>query len=424
MRHVIKLINQIKTYAWGSPQWIPQLMDRKNSTGEPWAELWMGVHPQGPSVLDIPGEQPLLSDFIGKHPEWCLGEAAGREFGALPFLFKLLAAAKPLSVQAHPNLAQARAGFDRENNAGLSPDDPVRNYKDPHHKPEILCALSPFRAMCGFREPEAILHLLKTFSRDAATRPGTALNAGLTRLRETLGTGEDEGALRHFLTALFDLPGEFRRELTVYTLEQELILEKAVPRHTEIWQTAAYFARLYPGDPAVIAPLYLNLISLAPGEAIYLPAGILHAYIEGLGVELMADSDNVLRGGLTPKHVDAEELARILECRPFFPALLRPSKPIPAVFTYPTDCREFSLSVIRGKGEAVSFPVAGPAIVLVTEGRAVFSCDDGTGGPAETLTLERGESAFITFPEKGAIPRCSGSFTLYVAGTGVLPSAS
>jgi mannose-6-phosphate isomerase len=395
-------------------------MGRKNSSGEPWAELWMGVHPQGPSALDIPGEQPLLSDIIGKYPELCLGEAVSREFGALPFLLKLLAAAKPLSVQAHPNLVQARTGFARENAAGLALEDPARNYKDPNHKPEILCALSPFRAMCGFREPEIILTLLETFSRNALTRSGTPLNAGFAQLRDALKMGKDE-ALRLFLAALFELPGEFRRELSVYTLEQEQVLDKTDPGHTEIWQTAAYFARLYPGDPAVIAPLYLNLISLAPREAIYLPAGILHAYIEGLGVELMANSDNVLRGGLTPKHLDLGELAHILEFRPFSPAVLRPPKSASPAFTYPTDCREFSLSVIRGKGESLPFPKAGPAIVIVTEGRAIFSCRDGKDEPAETLALEQGESAFIAFPAEGAALACSGSFTLYAAGTGVPP---
>jgi mannose-6-phosphate isomerase len=422
MQHIIKLINQVKTYAWGSPQWIACLTGRKNRSGEPWAELWMGAHPQGPSALDIPGEQSLLSDFIAKYPELCLGETVSREFGALPFLLKFLAAAKPLSVQAHPNLAQAQAGFERENKAGLSLGDSARNYKDPNHKPEILCALSPFRAMCGFREPEIIHTLLETFSQEAMLQGGTALNAGFTRLGDALETGE--GAIRLFLTALFDLPGEFRRELTVYALEQEQALKQSAAQHTEIWQTIAYFARLYPADPAVIAPLYLNLVNLVPGEAIYLPAGILHAYIEGLGVELMANSDNVLRGGLTSKHVDMEELVRILEFRPFFPAVLRPCKPIPSVFTYPTNCREFSLSVIRGKGEAVSSPISGPAIAVVTEGRAVFSCHDGKNGQTETFTLEQGESAFITFLKESASLTCSGSFVLYAAETGAPPSAS
>jgi mannose-6-phosphate isomerase len=402
-------------------------MGRQNSSEEPWAELWLGVHPEGPSALDIPGEQPLLSDFISKYPQFCLGEAVSREFSTLPFLFKLLAAAKPLSVQAHPNLIQAKTGFERENAAGLALNAPTRNYKDPNHKPEILCALSPFRAMCGFREPVYILTLLEFFSRTALTRPNTALCAGFIRLSESLKTakkGETQEALRSFLTALFELNGEFRRELTAYTGEQESILKKAAPQYAEIWQTAAYFARLYPDDPAVIAPLYLNLINLAPGEAVYLPAGVLHAYIEGLGVELMANSDNVLRGGLTPKHVDVDELVHILEFRPFSPAVLRPPKTAFASFTYPTDCREFSLSVIRGKGEPVPFPNTGPAIVIVTEGRTVFSYHGSTGGSAENISLEQGESAFIIPRKKNETLTASGSFALYSAGTGAIPSAS
>jgi mannose-6-phosphate isomerase len=419
--HIIKLVNQIKNYAWGSSQWIPQLTGRKNSSGEPWAELWMGVHPEGPSTLDLPGKAVLLSDFIGKDPQSRLGKAVGREFGALPFLFKVLAAAKPLSVQAHPNLAQGKAGFERENRAGLALNDPARNYKDPNHKPEILCALIPFRAMCGFREPSAILDFLTVFSRDALAKPDTALYAGFTRLRDTLvqAGSETQEALKGFLTALFNMTGEFRRELTVYAAERTPVLEKTAPLEAEIWQTVAYFSRLYPGDPAILSPLYLNLINLAPGEGIYLPAGVLHAYIEGLGVELMANSDNVLRGGLTPKRVDIDELVRILEFRPFSPAILRPPEPAPAFFTYPTDCREFSLSAMRGKGEALPFPIPGPAIVMVTEGRAVFSY---RGGPDETLSLEQGESAFIAPHEKGLT--VSGSFALYAAGTGVLPSGS
>jgi mannose-6-phosphate isomerase len=380
----------------------------------------MGVHPEGPSTLDIPGEQPLLPDFISKYPRLCLGEKVSREFGALPFLFKLLAAAKPLSVQAHPNLSQARAGFERENKAGLPLNASNRNYKDPNHKPEILCALSPFRAMCGFREPDAILGLMNLFFRNAGSGAGLAQGAAL--LGEALGAGKKE-ALQGFLTTLFGLPGEFRRDLTAYTLEQEPVLANTAPQYAEIWRTAADFARLYPADPAVIAPLYLNLIELAPGEAVYLPAGVLHAYIEGFGVELMANSDNVLRGGLTPKHVDIDELVRVLEFRPFSPAVLRPPGPAVPCFTYPADCREFSLSVIRGGFPFSPFPKEGPAIAVATEGRAIFSYRNESGGPVETLSLEQGESAFILPCEKGVELMVSGSFTLYLAGTGVRPSA-
>jgi mannose-6-phosphate isomerase len=336
-----------------------------------------------------------------------------REFGALPFLYKLLAAAKPLSVQAHPNLEQAKAGFERENRAGIALDDPVRNYKDANHKPEILCALLPFRAMCGFREPATILTLLDVFSRNAGGKREAAFLAGL---RSSLAgkrktTGE---ALRDFLTALFSLPPESRDSLSAYTREQEGALKKNQSQYAEVWEAAAYFARLYPGDPAVIAPLYLNLVRHAPGEAVYLPAGVLHAYVEGLGVELMANSDNVLRGGLTPKHVDVDELTRILEFAPFAPKILRPPEGCSGIFRYPTACGEFSLTVLTGKGEPISFPQAGPEIVLVTRGRAAFSFHNGE----EELCLEQGESAFLAPWGKGTDLICSGDFTFYIAGTG------
>jgi mannose-6-phosphate isomerase len=337
-----------------------------------------------------------------------------REFGTLPFLYKLLAAAKPLSVQAHPNRLQAEAGFERENRAGLAPGDPARSYKDPNHKPEILCALGPFRAMCGFREPGRIRALLETFARDAGNREPARgpLQAGFARLRSTLEAGTTAEALRGFLRALFDLSAGFREALGAYTREQGPVLARTHPQYADEWRTAAYFARLYPADPAVISPLYLNLIRLEPGEAIYLPAGVLHAYIEGLGVELMANSDNVLRGGLTPKHVDLAELVRILEFAPFSPDILGP--PGSPVFTYPTACREFSLTVIRGSGAPVPFPKPGPGIVLVTQGRAVFSYRDG----AEELILEPGESAFIVPREKETDLCCSGDFVLHAAGIG------
>jgi mannose-6-phosphate isomerase len=274
-----------------------------------------------------------------------LGEQVEREFGGLPFLYKLLAAGKPLSVQAHPDLEQAKQGWERENSAGISLKAPERNYKDANHKPEILCALSPFRAMCGFREPGEIKRLLDIFSGTAhaasthaasthaastqlaGTQNGApvseALAAGFARLRAAL---EGDSGLRDFLTALFALDKETRLDLGKYTAARGPELERLYPGYADEWRTAAYFARLYPGDPAVIAPLYLNLLRLTPGEAVYLPAGVLHVYIEGFGVELMANSDNVLRGGLTSKHVDIEELTRILKFVPFRPEILRPQE--------------------------------------------------------------------------------------------------
>jgi mannose-6-phosphate isomerase len=288
--------------------------------------------------------------------------------------------------------------------------------------------------MCGFREIPEILKRLELFSQ----RAPAPLGALLGRLRGPLERGDGEG-LRELLGVLFTLNPEERRALSAYTLEQREYLTATCPAYGEEWKTAVDFAALYPEDPAVIAPLYLNLVDLAPGEAIYLPAGVLHAYIEGFGVELMANSDNVLRGGLTTKHVDGEELAKILEFRPFRPVIVKPPHPAAALgegpglplYTYPADCREFSLSVIRGTGGTVPFPPGGPHIFMVTRGKVEISCDRGE----ENLTLLPGESAFIAAGAAGLSPAntaaaspadpspaglsLSGDFTLYAAGAGI-----
>jgi mannose-6-phosphate isomerase len=362
----------------------------------------MGAHPGGPSTLKFQGGEISLGDLIQRDPARWLGGEAGRAFGTLPFLFKVLAAEKPLSIQAHPNLEQARQGWERENREGVALDDPRRNYKDANHKPEILCALSPFTAMCGFREPETILRFLETFWGEA----GTFLREACVPLGNALapGGGPARTALRDFFSALFGLSPEARKALTDHALEAGPRLKRQVPQYAAEWELAARFAEYYPEDPGIIAPFYLNLLALEPGEAIYLPAGALHAYVRGLGVELMANSDNVLRGGLTPKHIDTTELTRILRFVPFRPEILKPGGDC---FTYPGECREFALSAIRGRGGEVPFPVPGPAIAVVSSGRAVFKKD------GEELVLNRGASAFIP---AGAGPSIGGSYTLYAAG--------
>ncbi|WP_010261024.1 mannose-6-phosphate isomerase, class I [Treponema primitia] len=405
MASVFKLKNPIKQYDWGSPEWIPQQLGLPNDTGEPWAELWMGVHPEGPSELALPtgsvSPAPrLLPELIGLDPARYLGEGIAGEFGALPFLYKLLAAARPLSIQAHPNLAQAKAGWERENSLGIPPKAPNRNYKDPNHKPEIICALTPFTAMAGFREPGEIIKRLKTLhvARETSLQVAPLISA--------LEAPAREAALRGFLAALFSLPAETRQALGEYARRYG---QDPVGEYAEEWKYAAWFAELYPGDPALIAPLYLNLINLKPGEAMNIPAGILHAYVQGFGIELMANSDNVLRGGLTPKHVDLKELTGILRFAPFNPEIIH-SPGVgnsPGLYRYPSPCREFSLYRMSGCGGEAPFPLSGPVILIVLEGELII--------PTEKLRLKQGESAFIAF---GSQLVFSGNYTIYIAGTG------
>jgi mannose-6-phosphate isomerase len=399
-----KLQNTVKHYEWGSPVHIPALLGADNSRGMPWAELWMGVHPGGPSRAG----GLTLGDLIAANPERYLGKGAAKDFGGLPFLFKLLAAAKPLSIQAHPNPEQAREGWLRENGKGIPLDAPNRNYKDDCHKPEILCALNPFTAICGFRHPEEIKALLAECFDGAPP----SLREGIEPLHRALA-GEEP--LKAFLKALFALPPETLEELSVYARDTALPGGEG--------DLVSRFAGLYPGDPGIIAPVYLNLLQLMPGEAVYLPAGVLHAYVHGFAVELMANSDNVLRGGLSSKHVDVEELLSILDFKPYRPTILKPRQAGGALSRYDTPCREFSLQVMKSRGGTALFPEKGPSIVIVTEGRLQINRGNGENPGDGNRILARGESAFIPAredgPDKAGPLSFSGAYTLYIAS---LPS--
>jgi mannose-6-phosphate isomerase len=397
MPSVFKLNNAIKHYDWGSPEWIPSLLGLPNGDGKPWAELWMGAHPEGPSALAPPALPRLLPEFISQDPEGRLGTELARDFRGLPFLFKLLAAERPLSIQAHPNLAQARSGWERENSLNIPLGAPHRNYKDTNHKPEIICALGPFAALAGFREPVEIRSLLERFGCDV-------LAPLLEALDGPSGTAAGEGPLKRFLAALFSLSAGDRLALGAHARS---FAGDGDPVYAEAWKLVARFAELYPEDPALMAPLYLNLVTLQRGEGMNIPAGILHAYVRGFGVELMANSDNVLRGGLTPKHIDVGELTAILRFEPFKPEILKPVPSGEFLESYPSPFREFSLHRLHGRGNAAPFPLRGPAILLVLEGELHI--------PAEKLRLERGESAFVL---PGTAPILSGSYEAAVAAAG------
>ena len=382
MAEFYRLRNQAKHYDWGSPCLIPDLLGIPRD-GRPYAELWMGSHPGSPSQVDLPEGAVGLGEFIG---------------GPLPYLFKLLAAEKPLSIQAHPNLEQAREGFDRENREGLAQDAPNRNYRDSNHKPEIVCALTPFVGMCGFRSPAEITRLFGGFFWDDTS---SILRKGFAPLLKALEAPTAESALRNFLAALFDTPPDLRDALTEFILSQR----RANEREGCEWALMRDFAKQYPGDPAVVAPLYLNVFRLQPGEAVFLQAGVLHAYIQGFAVELMANSDNVLRGGLTAKHVDVPELMKVLDFAPMDPQIMKPG-PGTSSFTYPASCGEFSLTVMCDLAELA---LDGPSICMVTDGEVSI----------EGQTLRRGESIFVPAAGPGAKPLAlHGSYVLHVASTG------
>lgn len=367
------LENIVQPYAWGSRTALATLRGEAPSA-RPEAELWMGAHPGAPSRSLRAGAWVSLPDRIAAAPDAELGRRVVGAFGReLPFLLKVLAAEEPLSLQAHPTLEQARAGFAAEEAAGVPRSAPHRNYKDPNHKPELICALGPFDALCGFRAIDELRELL------------SALGA-LDLLRARL----DEGVGPAF-AALMDLGRD--RDARVAAVDATLaacarLRDRGGP-FAEACGWALRLGAIHPGDVGVIGALMLNLVRLAPGEAIYLPAGNLHAYLHGVGVEIMASSDNVLRGGLTPKHVDVPELLRVLDFRAGPVEKVLPVAAGDGVLErWSTPAREFALSRATLRGGSWSTPVDAASIVLCTEGTLVAR------DAHDALTLRQGQSAF------------------------------
>jgi mannose-6-phosphate isomerase len=388
------LENSVQPYAWGSRTAIAALRGLPTPSPGPEAELWLGTHPQAPSHVVRDGRRVPLAEVIARDPESELGARALAAHGPqLPFLLKVLAAGEPLSLQAHPDARRAREGFDREEAAGIPRGAPDRNYRDPWPKPELLCALEPFEALCGFRPAAEARALL-----DALGEPT------LDPVRERLDGRSPHDALRDAFTWLATLPAPDRRPLVEATVAAAARASARPDAFADSFRWVPRLAALYPADPGVAIALLLRLVRLAPGEALYLPAGNLHAYLRGVGVEIMASSDNVLRGGLTPKHVDVPELLRVLRFAEDELPLVRPRPGWPGEEVYATDAAHFELSRIALSGAPFRASVGGPEIVLCTEGEVAASAS------GERLTLSRGQSVFV--------PARTGAYEL--TGTGVV----
>ncbi|WP_460066346.1 mannose-6-phosphate isomerase, class I [Streptomyces sp. YKOK-I1] len=377
-----RLDNTIRPYAWGSPTAIPHLLGTE-PTGEPQAEMWMGAHPGAPSRT----ERGTLVEVIDTDPQRALGDRAVARFGPrLPFLLKLLAAGAPLSLQVHPDLAQAKEGYDDEERRGIPVDAPHRNYKDANHKPELICALTEFDGLCGFRHPLQAAALLDGLGVDS-----------LKPYVDLLHAHPEEAALREVLTAVLTAdPDDMAHTVTAAAA--------ACDRLGGDYTPYAGIAHHYPGDPGVIAAMLLNHVRLQPGEALFLGAGIPHAYLSGLGVEIMANSDNVLRCGLTPKHVDVPELLRIVRFEPGDPGVLRPEASPDGEEVYETPIDEFRLS-------RYVLPEGSDPHDLTRETPQILLCTAGTvrAGDHE---LAPGQSVFVPAGEKAEV---SGAGTLFRA---------
>lgn len=380
------LRNAIRPYAWGSRTVIAELQGREVPAPHPEAELWMGAHPDDPStVLTADGVEKSLLDVVAADPPGELGAGcAARWNNRLPFLLKVLAANEPMSLQAHPSADQAKEGFAREESAGIPRQAPSRNYPDPTAKPELVCALTEFHVLAGFREPRRtveLLHLLDV--------PGLDVYANL------LSAQPDADGLRTVFTTWITLPPGALDELLPRVLDACVAHVKGRGEFDLECRTVLELGELYPGDAGVLAALLLNRLVLGPGEAVYLAAGNPHAYLRGAAVEILANSDNILRCGLTPKHVDVPELLRVLDFSPGDMRVLRGDRVAPHMLTYRSPAPEFELSRVEwpaGAAEADRAPLShpGPQVVICTEGAAVLDTPGGT-----SLRLVRGDSAWL-----------------------------
>jgi mannose-6-phosphate isomerase len=357
----------------------------------------MGAHPKAPSRVEVEGRLVSLPDIIAENPEDVLGKTAAGRFGnRLPYLFKLLAAAQPLSIQAHPDKTQAKAGFRREEKADIPLDAPERNYRDANHKPELLCALTSFWALNGFRKVK-----------DLTARMQTCCPKSLSKELDALKGVPDSRGLKHFFKTLLTLSPDRRGK----AVQEAISMTREGRVDSESCEWVQKIHHYYPDDIGALAPLYLHLVCLEPGQAMFLQAGQLHSYLEGAGIELMANSDNVLRGGLTPKHIDVPELMNILDFRERPVSILAPVKINEFEVVYESRAEEFVLSVICPPRNGVyqSRGKRSGEILLCTEGQGKLK-DSGSG---EQFDFRKGMSLLV--PAAVSQYSIEGRVTIYKA---------
>lgn len=389
-----KLINSVQNYAWGSKTALTDLYGIANPDQLPMAELWMGAHPKSSSkIIDRDGTVRSLRDLIDADKTSLLGADVAARFGELPFLFKVLCADNPLSIQVHPNKTASEEGFAKENAAGIPLDAAERNYKDPNHKPELVFALTPFLAMNAFREFNEIVDLLQPV---AEAHPAIGL---------FLQT-PDAAHLSQLFASLLNMQGEEKAH-ALRVLETALARQQGEP-----WETIRFIARFYPDDSGLFSPLLLNVVKLSPGEAMFLFAETPHAYLQGVALEVMANSDNVLRAGLTPKYIDIPELVANVKFtpKPAAELLTQPTRH-GAELDFPIPVADFAFSLHDLSPDAVEIAQQSAAILFCVDGEAVVE------KAQQRLVLQAGESAFIaanespvTLSGKGRVARVYNNF--------------
>ena len=367
------LQNTTQAYHWGHPKAMEKLFSIANPEQLPQAEMWMGAHDKAPSFIQRP---QAMNAFISENPEQVLGAEINARFcGKLPFLLKLLSAEKPLSIQAHPNKQEAERGFARENALGIPLTASQRNYRDDNHKPELIYALTPFKAMNGFRSIDEIVRLFTFID-------NSVLGVWLSDLQQA----NDSDGLKVFYQSL----------MALQDVEKQCLLDDALVAANQSDELALQelltLYQYYPGDIGVLSPLLLHVVTLAPGEAMFLKSGTLHAYLQGTGLEIMASSDNVLRGGLTNKHIDIQALIETIDFEPTDATELRVHAVVTQAQTsFPVPVSDFSFSVINAFDEAQSYTCRSAEILFCLQGSVTVRTSAG-----QCLVLNLGQSCLLT----------------------------
>ncbi|MDT8823871.1 mannose-6-phosphate isomerase, class I [Vibrio vulnificus] len=394
-----KLDNPVKNYEWGSRTAIQSLFGIDNPNGEPQAEIWMGAHPNGCSTVSIDGESVLLSKLIQSNQEGILSKATAEQFGELPYLFKVLAAGQALSIQVHPSKEEAEVGFAREEAQGIDRSAAQRNYRDPNHKPELVYALTPYQAMNGFC---AFDDILARFTHMV----GAVHMPTVQALLEVFKDNKTSYGLEAFFTGLLSLQGDDKLQSLAALLEYVKLHQKQ-DLEDDLCSLVLELAQSYPSDIGLFAPFMLNVLTLKPGQAMYLDARTPHAYLKGAGLEIMANSDNVLRAGLTPKHIDVDELAKctLFEEKPVESLLCQPETD-GDYHHYPVSVPDFNFDCFMQADDTV-VQLCSAEILFAIDCDATLSHKSG-----EKITITKGESVFIpayaqeyTLSSKGRVAR-------------------
>ncbi|MBL7761596.1 MAG: mannose-6-phosphate isomerase, class I [Sediminibacterium sp.] len=391
---IFKIKGVVQHYAWGGYSFIPALLGEQNAAHQPCAEYWMGAHPSAPSVIQVGGEPLRLDQLFQSDLAGNLSQSVADRFGELPYLFKVLDVNDMLSIQVHPTKEEAEKGYDRENAAGIPLNAPHRNYKDRNHKPEVMVALSEFWLLHGFKSKAALEETLETTAE--------------LRLLQTLFKKEGTRALYQFVMEMDQVDVNIllaplvKREIR---RKQEGLLAKDQPG----W----WVAKLYEGkdlntdlDRGIFSIYFFNIVRVNPGEAVFQKAGVPHAYLEGQNIELMANSDNVLRGGLTPKHIDVSELMKHTSFEEVVPEVMKGLDAGQGEKIYPCPVPDFGISKISlSAGAAYEATAQTPETIIVTEGGALVN---------NSLVLKRGE-AMMVLPGTPYQIAASGNCTLFKA---------